>query len=213
MVTGYTADVCNGKLTDFKAFAIRCAHAFVVELREESMDSPIPEFKPSPYYQQALLEAKDQLAMVQAMTDVECEAVAQEDHRKILEAHRKRSEERIQVRDRLLAMRSQVADWSPPTPEHVELKNFMIQQLDGTIEYDGTPRDVDEAKKLSGAEWRRELIASVERNVTYFGDEAAKDAERVHQKNRWVKELRESLRQIHPEGEMDSAAATNNDLH
>lgn len=197
MTTGYTADVCNGKLTDFKQFAIRCAHAFgpLIDLREEGMDSVIPEFKPSPYYSSALLEAKAELAQVRSMTERECAQKADKEHQDGLDADKKYNEERLRIKERLLAMRSQAADWTPPTSEHQGLKDFMIQQLDSTIEFDCTPSTyyLDSHKRRSGAEWKREKVASLERNIEYYQKELDREIARVAGNNRWVAQLRASL--------------------
>jgi hypothetical protein len=197
MPTGYTADVCDGKVTDFKEFAMRCARNFgaLIMMRDDAMDAPIPEFKPSEYEREALENAKAELLKVQGMTDDECTAAALGEYREALGAHQKVEAERLAVRGRLLAMRSKVADWRPPTTDHQGLKDFMIEQLDMTIGSDGAPSTyyLDKAKKLSGQDWRAKELASNQRRVVYYTDEYAKEVERTNGRNRWVKELRISL--------------------
>ena len=65
MPTGYTADVMDGKVTDFKLFAMQCARAFgaLVIMRDEPLNAEIPdEFSPSNYHFQELEQARERLA-------------------------------------------------------------------------------------------------------------------------------------------------------
>lgn len=194
MATGYTYDVVEGKLTDFKAFALRCAHAFgaLITLKEESMDCPIPEFKPEPYYEAHLAEAKNELSKLRAMTPADCEAMALQAYREVQAGLQKSYEESLVVRDRLLAMRSKAADWRPPTSEHQGLKDFMIQQLDDTLKWEGNPK-IPEVQKKTGAEWLAVRVESAERDIQYYTQERDKEIKRCDERNRWVKELRASL--------------------
>jgi hypothetical protein len=197
MPTGYTADVCDGKLTDFKAFAIRCAHAFgaLVELRDEGMDAPIPEFKPSPYHVEGLQKAHAELARLKGLSRDEAEAEARAAFRKAMDAHHKHVEEQQATKGRLLAMRAQVADWQPPTSEHQGLKDFMIQQIDETIRFDCSPSTyyLEKCTPKGGEVWRREQISEQERSIEYHTKQNAEDIERVAHRNKWVADLRKSL--------------------
>jgi len=194
MSTGYTADVSSGKVTDFKEFAMHCATAFVVAMRDEAIGAKIPELKPSEYRRQALEDAKVELARIQCMTDDECAVLAVDDHRKIVEAYRRADAEKLAVRERLLAMRSRAADWRPPTSEHQALKDFMIQQLSSTIEFDTEPSSSrPEVKKLTGPEWRAEQLESGRRSVAYYAEQWEKEVQRTSSTNLWVSELRKSL--------------------
>lgn len=64
MPTGYTADVADGKITDFVEYALQCARAFgaCIMLRDEPISSEIPEFQPSDYNANALAEAEKTLS-------------------------------------------------------------------------------------------------------------------------------------------------------
>lgn len=62
MPTGYTAAVCDGKITEFPAFALQCARAFgaLITMRDDAMNAPIPEeIKPdTSYYDKNISEAE-----------------------------------------------------------------------------------------------------------------------------------------------------------
>lgn len=201
MPTGYTADVVDGKVVDFKTFALRCARNFgaLIMMRDDSMDAPIPEeFKPSDFYAKELEKVDLETAKVTAMTVEECRAAAMEERKKLMDDHQKHVDESKAVRERLLAMRSQVADWTPPTPDHTGLKDFMVQQLDETMRHDGEAgtyyRDAAEAVPTNGSEWRKAKLQGLkERHLRYY-IEVQKEIERTDSRNKWVAALRDSLR-------------------
>lgn len=200
MPTGYTADVLDGKVTDFKTFALRCARNFgaLITMRDESMDAPIPEkFNPSDYHEKEIQKAQAEVARVLALTSEECDAAQRKEWREAMDAHHKHVEDCTAAKGRLLAMRSQVADWQPPTPDHQNLKDFMIEQLDETIRFDGEPGSyyLEKAQRLltTGATWRKvrleDLADTISRNKKYHEE----DVQRTNDRNRWVDALRKSL--------------------
>lgn len=73
MPSAYTAPVQDGKITEFKDFAILCARAFgaCIDMRDDPLDKPIPEaFSPvTKHYDEALATATNKLAALRAMTD------------------------------------------------------------------------------------------------------------------------------------------------
>jgi hypothetical protein len=201
MPTGYTADVCDGKVSDFKTFALRCARNFValIMMRDDPIDAPIPEeFKPCDYNEKALQKAKADLSRIDGMTGEECNAAEMESRSEMLGRHKAHLEECKEKWKRLTAMLSMVAEWVPPTSEHVGLKEFMLEQLDMTIRQDAKPETcyLDKASIRTGEEWRRDQVAELKRSIKYHTEEAAKEVERTASRNRWVADLRRSLEQV-----------------
>lgn len=65
MPTGYTAPIYEGKQITFPEFAMQCARAFgaLIDMRDDPMDSPIPDaFVPDTYHARELVKAREQLA-------------------------------------------------------------------------------------------------------------------------------------------------------
>lgn len=50
--------------------------------------------------------------------------------------HSQRIEQIKVIREKLEYLLEQARKYEPPTPEHVEIKEFMVQQLESTIEHD-----------------------------------------------------------------------------
>jgi len=89
-------------------------------------------------------------------------------------------------------MLSKVQEWKPPTPDHVDLKKFMIQQLEDSIEFDCFIPEMPQ--RLSGEEYREQQIKKVLDDIDYHEREYAKEVNRVHERNKWLLLLRESLK-------------------
>jgi len=199
MPTGYTCDVVNGKCTDFPTFLMRCARAFLPDCRDSSLDSPIPD-EPSgddSYYEKAVVAAQEKLQGLLAMTDEEKgKLVRKMDAEAIEFAQRGIAEARLK-RQRLEEMEKAVEKWRPPSDKHRDLKKFMLEQLQQTINFDSST-DYYEAilnnKREASAEevWQREVLyasTSVQRR-----EEDLANVKRRREEGRlWIRQLKESV--------------------
>ena len=197
MPTGYTEDLYMGKEVTFEQFAMKCARAFgaLITMREEPLDAPIPEeFEPDNYHLEELEKARQRLAEVESWSEEQAELEAEKAYQ---EAVRKRNgtiAKNARIRERYEKMLAQVRTWIPPTPDHEELKRFMVEQLQKSIEYDCSYVP-DEPKRLSGAEYKQQQIAEARWEVEYHTKEYEEEVKRVQKRNEWLRALRESLRQ------------------
>lgn len=195
MPTGYTARLNDGRPTTFPEFAMDCARAFgaLIEMRDEAPGAPIPErFEPSPFYALMAEEARARIAEIAYWDDAEAQrqalAACVAEGRRIAE----RNAESVAVRGRYEAMLAQARAWRPPTPDHFELRKFMISQLEESIRFDCWT-DTSEPHLLTAAAYRAQELA-------YARDRAARAV--VHQDEEiaragghteWVRALRASL--------------------
>jgi len=195
MPTGYTLDLYDGKDITFEEFALRCARAFgaLISMRDEPIDAPIPErFEPSDYHLKELEKAKKRLKEIKKWDE---ETAEQEAVRAYQEALKKREEfvkKNNLIRKRYEDMLSKVQKWKPPTIEHVNLKQFMIQQLVESIEYDCFIPEMPQ--RLSGEEYKEQQIKKALSDIDYHEREYAEEVNRVYERNRWLLSLRESLK-------------------
>lgn len=192
MPTGYTSPVVDGKITEFKDFALSCARAFgaLVEMRDAPMDAPIPDkLTQSTFYTDALAKARDRLGELTSMGAAEAESEAAKWYRQAVkyadEANARDDEERA----RLDAMAAQVRAWTPPSPDHREMKKFMLEQLDISQNTYRSPPPV----KRSGPDWLKAEIADAKRDVERYADERMKEMERHRDRSEWIRALRASL--------------------
>lgn len=202
MPTGYTAAVSDGKVTTLEQFALDCARQFgaCITLRDEPGGGDrIPEkFEPSDFNARRRVEDEVELHRVEAMTPAEAQSAAEAEREAEEAQERRYAENRRQTRERYEAMLAKVHGWRPPTEEHDGLKNFMVQQLRESIEFDC--RDwlakATVAPRPSGAEWRERKMAqlrdSIARNTKAHMEEVA----RCEKRTAWVRALRDSLRSV-----------------
>jgi hypothetical protein len=206
MPTGYTSDLYEGKDVTVGDFILGCARAFgaLVSMRDDAPDTPIPEeFEPTDYHLTALNAAKARLDHLAAMSAADIERLAQQERDQETARFVERDAQRRALRARYEAMLDQIHYWMPPTPEHHELKTFMIDQLERSIESDCGYRDNPPRKKAPG-EWHVEQIEKAKRDVEYHATEDRKERERVAQRNQWVRALRDSLPPSRPTDRGDS---------
>ncbi len=194
MPTGYTCNVVDGKITEFPEFAMTCARAFgaLIMMRDDPMDAPIPEtVEPHTSYNEERLAAETKaLGKVQAMTNAQCETACLEAHRAAVASRKKYLDDRDIEAGRLNDMLAKVRAWQPPTPDQVEMKKFMIDQLAISMPGDYAPSI---PVLLDGPTWRQQEINRLADSVVYHQKEVAKEIERAAGRTKWIKALRESL--------------------
>lgn len=198
MPTGYTADVQSGKITEFNDFALQCARAFgaCIMMRDEPADAPIPdEFLPSDYAAKMAEEARERLAKLAAMTPAQAEDEAQQDYKEKSRRKREYEAEQAEHKRRYAAMIAKVTAWTPPTPDHTEMKSFMLQQLNESIRFDCGGSYWEKVEPISGPEWLARETAEAKRMVASCEEDDRKERERAAKRTAWVKALRASLAQ------------------
>lgn len=196
MPTGYTAAVGDGKVTEFADFAMTCARAFgaLIDMREAAPDAPIPdEFPVDDYGMKAWIADNNRLNELRAMTPDEAERQAGMAYNNALVRYRERQRERAATQARYEAMLDQALAWQPPTPDHVEMKNFMVQQLQESIRFD-CGYEIPMPTRQTGGEWLGEELAAAERSAERHAKQHEEAVERAEQRGAWVRALRESLR-------------------
>lgn len=197
MPTGYTHAVQTGEITEFPDFAMQCARAFgaLIMMRDEPSGAEIPEaFEPSTYSAERATEARAKLAALQAMTDPEIKAAADADYRGRLDSWEQRKRKRAEGKARYEAMLAKVTAWTPPTPDHVEMKSFMLDQLKESIKFDCSGDYDVKPEPVSIYEWRIAEINRLTKDIAYHEKAQAEEVARTEGRNLWLRALRDSLK-------------------
>lgn len=196
MPTGYTCDIKDG--ISFKKFIMGCAHAFgaLIEMRDDSIDTPIPEFKVSDYHTKELTKAEKQLRLLKGMTKKQLGANSKADYEQEREYNQRSIIKADKLRVKYDEMLEHVRNWIPPTFGHRELKHFMFEQLKRSLDQDC---DTKYWKKnmptlLSGDDWYAKQMKEFEWSINYHTEEQQKEVERVTERNSWVNALRRSIK-------------------
>jgi hypothetical protein len=193
MPTGYTADIAND--ITFEKFLFSCARAFgaLIMMRDDPADAPIPEkFEPASHYFDWLRDAKNELARLEWLTPDQAALEAAAAYDKAAADNDRYRADKAALRVKYEAMREKARAWTPPTPDHQGLKDFMIKQITESIEFDCTSY-MDAPKRLDGPTWLAEQIRSTRNRVTRYQDELDKEIERARVRTEWVQALRASV--------------------
>lgn len=197
MPTGYTAKLMESG-QPFQEFVMQCARAFgaCVMMRDDPMDTPIPErFAPSDYNLNRIAEAKSKLDMLKGMNSDDRIAFGEARKAESLTRDEKYLEKEIEQNNRLEEMEARVNKWTPPTPDHAELKAFMLQQISiskNSLDY--TRHSIAETREKSPLSFYDEAVASAERDIDYNTKGHAEEVDRANSRTGWVVRLRESIK-------------------
>ena len=117
---------------------------------------------------------------------------AQAQYEDELAEQRKYVKRNSEVAKRYQNMRLKVLGWTPPTPDHENLKKFMLDQLSESETWDiHTPSPV---VLMTGKKWLANHIDSAVYDIKYHTEEHQKEVERTTSRNEWIAKLYESLR-------------------
>ena len=192
MPSGYTADIA--KDISFNDFVLQCARAFgaTITLRDDPLSPDIPEFKPGSYHTKGLASAQTRLFELTEMCETSKIRDAAKYNTKNYENFLNVEAADMDLRDKYETMLQKVESWQPPTTSHTELKEFMIKQLNDSIEWDCSYAR-ETPVPLTAEEWYFNEIEITTKNIVYHTEEYVKEIKRVKERNAWVKDLKESL--------------------
>lgn len=195
MATGYTAKLMESG-ESFKDFALHCAHAFgaLVTLRDEPMDAPIPTFKPDSYYVKALANAHKELSNLKGMTTKQKMAYGKKEKEEAIAIRHKIISTYKEENARLEAMKEQVDAWEPPSPDHTELKTFMLEQIEMSKHDLGySERELASVSEETEESFWEAAVGSAESSIPYYEERVAEEQKRCEGRNTWVEQIQKSL--------------------
>lgn len=198
MPTGYTAALYEGEQS-FEDFVLGCARAFgaTILMRDSDSDSPITIeaiTDDSDYHERALASARSALHELEFMSVEQAAARAKEEHEEIVASWQRRRADSAAKRERYEGMLAQVREWQPPSDDHIEFKQFMIEQLTGSIDFDtNTKYDGEPESPETGEAWLARKIERARRDITYHQEKRDEQNERNESRIRWVSQLFETL--------------------
>lgn len=201
MPTGFTAVVQDGRVTELEDFIIGCARGFgaLITLRDEDQSLDATKrfiddkayLDKSTYYANSLKESYDRLQKLILITDQEIEDEVTAERERVTEYNRKQEEKRLVELARYNEMVKKVEAWQPPTADHVEFKEFMLDQLKQSIEFDCKPYSLP-LPEVSPT-WRDEEIQATKKRIDHYKNEIKKQDERNEGRRLWVESLVDSL--------------------
>ena len=202
MPTGYTSQIADG--VSFRQFALSCARNFgaAIALRDEDSGVlPNPENvkfnSGNNYHEEQLTKAIAEKARLLSLTKDElCADFLKWRENTIKESEKTISQKR-ELRQKYEKMYEKVSNWSPPTGEHFNMKDFMLEQIADSIEFDCDEKyyheRIAEAENTHQADYFWERIESLEHNIEYHFTHRCEDDNQDNERSQWIKDLIDSL--------------------
>jgi|TARA_R110000765_G_scaffold110741_2_gene202214 hypothetical protein len=134
MATGYTYQILNGSIKTFKEFALKCSEAFIIEFRDGA--KKYTPRVPSPYHTDEMKAARAGIAQLNQLTDSELFIIEVAKLEKGIRFAKEELAKKIKNKKVLDKILEESKEYETPTDRHKNIKNFMIEQLNMTIESD-----------------------------------------------------------------------------
>lgn len=196
MPTGLTATLIGEKERSFKDFALLCARHFgpLFFMRDDPLNKDIPDEVPTAdadYYENKLLESLKRLENFKLLTEDDYMVKAKEQFDEDIKMYEESIEKNELIRYRYSSMLKQVMDWVPPSDDHAQIKEFMIEQIksstDADIHVPSTP------KILTGAQWSKKELRAITEDIKYYENKYIEEQQRQLKANEWIRQLKNSL--------------------
>jgi hypothetical protein len=107
--------------------------------------------------------------------------------------HHERANERAALKEKYQAMLNEAKAWTPPTPDHQGLKDFMVKQIEESIKWDCDDSLATVPICQSSEQWFASAIAKAGRDIIYHTEKNQEEIDRTNGRNKWVRDLRQSL--------------------
>ena len=195
MPSGYTSDIYDGKDTSFVSFAKRCSRAFGARVgeKENGLDS---EYKPrlvDEYYSERLAESVKNYNESLTRTTEQWRKLYDDEMAKMDELDADIARRKEELAGRYLPVLEKAKAWNPPTEDHVKFKEFMIDQLEDSIRFDGADAEPEPMHRPSFEVWVLRSKQQSKRLVSVYAKSMLDDVENTIESNDWVNVLFDSL--------------------
>lgn len=184
----------------FEEIVWRSARHFtsLIHMRNTGTDAPIRLDERDSYYEERHREAIQNWTKYVNMSASDLEGAQREldvEYEKLLQNARESITQNDLARNKLLSMRERIVAWIPPTPNHVELKNYMLRTLDHGLEDHSNKYylQILEYKKLDLTKWLQDKILDAKRAVARYADRMAEERAAIQTDNNWILDLDESV--------------------
>ena len=203
MPTGLTAEIYEGKNTSFRRFALRCATQFGGGYQASNYgesDLPLdkaPVLEASNYHLKMLDHAYKELAKWKKLQENPEEA-----HNEVLEKRKQEAKDCNEHRNDHLRnyedMLTRVKCWHPDE-RYTSIKEFMIKQLEESIEHDCSYHGPSkESLEETTEQWLKCNIDCCEWDIKYHEKAFADEIKSIEKTNEFLQGFYDSLDEIEP---------------
>lgn len=203
MATGYTTGIGEGKIKNFKDFALTCARAFgaCIMQKEDSFLEPPKLEEVKDFYPFMIEEVERQIQVLKDTSDQDLIAKYIEEKDKSYKENVASIQEKNKLREKYEKILNDAKNWDVDG-DFQGLKNFMIQQLTDSIEWDCSTKYNDESiteyfssTAITADEIRAEKMDRLERDLVRYNEKYAEDVKDVNVRNEWKIKLFNKLKE------------------
>lgn len=202
MPTAFTDYIETGEITKFSDFAKLCTRAFgaAIHMRDESLDTPYIKREVDLYYKERVSGIENE---IKTLKDNPSEVY--ESYKKALSEdinlYKDEINERNSRKKIVASLIREANEWIPPTKEHENFKNFVLEQLKyaqtdvDTFYYETTI--IDWQKELDTTTLEKfveERTSELNENLINAIDDLEQQQKSCDESNQWVEELFKSLK-------------------
>lgn len=196
MPTGYTYGIEKENI-DFRTYAIRCAHAFgaLIHRKDSGAQDTLPDEIPIPdYHLKEIEKAKKLKKKLFLMKDREQEKYNKKRQKEEQIHFQEAIKEVENSRKKYETMLKKVKKWKPPSSDHKNMKAFMIEQIEMSIDNDCDVTYYEtKIADLRETNYQQKELEEAIRDIQYHEDEYKKEVKRTKDRNKWIKLLKNSL--------------------
>ena len=207
MPTGYTYFIENGDISTGAEFLKKCIREFgcCAGQREDPLSAPlVSEVKPSSYYKEQYENTVKKYDEFKNKTNDEIREMMRNDRDKDLsDTERYLSKQKL-LRNKYLAVREDVENWVPPTPDHEGIKRFALNQIDMCIPTESELSELEEkvySLKSSNPEidegevgqYIINMMKFFEEDMEYYKLRMANEEERASKRTKFIQDFLSSL--------------------
>ena len=194
MTSGYTSPVAEKDIS-FREYALGCARAFgyLTQMRGEPSEARVPnKFTPNKIHLKQLAKAGKILQTIEAMTDEQVASEVERLYDQSLEQYARILRSTADITERYVKMRAKAKKWEAPTPNHKDLRDFMISQLEQAIAFDCSI-NCELPKKMTPQKYRAMLLEKAQEGIHRYAKKYSEEVAKAQEATIWVRQLRKSL--------------------
>lgn len=197
MPSGYTAAI-GEKDISFKEFTLQCSGAFGARIhqRDDGISADIKLREVDDYHLRAIERAKKMVEVLEAQPFEEYREIEEARRKHELERCKEASVKRNELKQKYLKMLEQVEAWTPPTSEHTGLKDFMIEQIKQSMDFDCSDyydqKITEGTKPVTKKDWKED-IERAKKDIVYHQERYDEEVKRTNAANEWITQLQKSL--------------------
>lgn len=206
MPTGYTAGILDDKITTLSEFVLICSRAFgaTIHMREDSLDKEYIPREVDNYYLKNIKESNIRLEEFKKLTDNEILKEEINNLKQRKEYLQNKIKEIDSNKAKLEKFLVKVESWKLPSEDYKNFKDFMIEQLNSTISFDGNSsyykQELLNLKKKSIKytdieNIKKEKLEYLEKDIKYAKNYYEEQVEYVNTCNIWMQQLIDSLKE------------------